>query len=119
MPGPTTPTATLRSPSPPLLSPTATVSSFKDGQRKIRKPKPRTLILCFDGTTDQYDNIVRVYAPPQGYSECVDKDVLQNTNVVKLYSLFRKDLVQDQLCYYQVSTLLSLRYLSSYFCSQE
>jgi uncharacterized protein (DUF2235 family) len=45
--------------------------------------KPRTLVLCFDGTADQYDNSV--------------------TNVVKLYSLLRKDKVEDQLTYYQVS----------------
>ncbi|GBE84989.1 hypothetical protein SCP_0701740 [Sparassis crispa] len=42
--------------------------------------KPRTLILCFDGTADQYD----------GY----------NTNVVKLYGLLKKD-DSEQLCYYQ------------------
>ncbi|KAH8987402.1 hypothetical protein EDB86DRAFT_3082313 [Lactarius hatsudake] len=43
--------------------------------------QPRTLILCFDGTSDKYD-----------------KD---STNVVKLYSLFNKDHVDQQLCYYQ------------------
>ncbi|KAL6304319.1 hypothetical protein BKA93DRAFT_733275 [Sparassis latifolia] len=42
--------------------------------------KPRTLILCFDGTADQYD----------GY----------NTNVVKLYGLLKKD-DSEQLYYYQ------------------
>ena len=45
--------------------------------------RPRTLVLCFDGTADQYDSSV--------------------TNVVKLYSLLRKDVVEDQLTYYQVS----------------
>jgi hypothetical protein len=44
---------------------------------------PRTLVLCFDGTSESYDPNV--------------------TNVVKLYSLLRKDKVEDQLCYYQVS----------------
>ncbi|KAI0042988.1 hypothetical protein FA95DRAFT_1499310 [Auriscalpium vulgare] len=43
--------------------------------------KPRTLVLCFDGTADEYG--------------------AQNTNVVKLYSLLAKDHVEDQLCYYQ------------------
>ncbi|KAI0271808.1 hypothetical protein BGY98DRAFT_1091085 [Russula aff. rugulosa BPL654] len=43
--------------------------------------KPRTLVLCFDGTTNTYGN--------------------NNTNVVKLYSLLKKDKVEDQLCYYQ------------------
>ena len=45
--------------------------------------KPRTLVLCFDGTADQYDDSV--------------------TNVVKLYSLLKKDKVEEQLTYYQVS----------------
>lgn len=45
--------------------------------------KPRTLVLCFDGTTNEYSKNV--------------------TNVIKLYSLLRKDRVEDQLCYYQVS----------------
>ncbi|KAH9007824.1 hypothetical protein EDB84DRAFT_1552891 [Lactarius hengduanensis] len=43
--------------------------------------KPRTLVLCFDGTTNEFGGT--------------------NTNVVKLYSLLRKDNVEDQLCYYQ------------------
>ncbi|KAH8993941.1 hypothetical protein EDB92DRAFT_2085837 [Lactarius akahatsu] len=43
--------------------------------------KPRTLVLCFDGTTNEFGGT--------------------NTNVVKLYSLLRKDKVEDQLCYYQ------------------
>jgi uncharacterized protein (DUF2235 family) len=45
--------------------------------------KPRTLVLCFDGTSNEYGNKV--------------------TNVIKLYSLLRKDKVEEQLCYYQVS----------------
>ena len=49
--------------------------------------KPRTLVLCFDGTADEYSNNV--------------------TNVIKLYSLLRKDKAEEQLCYYQVSTPLS------------
>jgi uncharacterized protein (DUF2235 family) len=45
--------------------------------------KPRTLVLCFDGTSNEYGKNV--------------------TNVIKLYSLLRKDRVEEQLCYYQVS----------------
>ncbi|TDL22155.1 hypothetical protein BD410DRAFT_770672 [Rickenella mellea] len=41
--------------------------------------EPRTLVLCFDGTSNQYDG--------------------DNTNVVKLFSLLSKD--EHQLCYYQ------------------
>jgi hypothetical protein len=42
--------------------------------------KPRTLVLCFDGTSNEYD--------------------ADNTNVVKLFALLKKD-YDDQLCYYQ------------------
>ncbi|KAI0333677.1 hypothetical protein GY45DRAFT_1244065 [Cubamyces sp. BRFM 1775] len=63
------------SPSPPDI-PEAKSSSTVD------VPKPRTLILCFDGTAEQYDG--------------------DNTNVVKFYSLLKKDDDNDeQLCYYQ------------------
>ncbi|KAJ7250017.1 hypothetical protein B0H12DRAFT_684586 [Mycena haematopus] len=41
----------------------------------------RTLVLCFDGTSEQYD----------GY----------NTNPVKLFALLKKDDSREQLCYYQ------------------
>jgi uncharacterized protein (DUF2235 family) len=49
--------------------------------------KPRTLVLCFDGTTNTYGNNI--------------------TNVIKLYSLLKKDKVEEQLCYYQVGVPLS------------
>ncbi|TCD70154.1 hypothetical protein EIP91_004624 [Steccherinum ochraceum] len=45
------------------------------------KTKRRCLILCFDGTANQYDD--------------------DNTNVVKLYSLLKKDDTEEQICYYQ------------------
>jgi uncharacterized protein (DUF2235 family) len=38
-------------------------------------------VLCFDGTSNEYGNNV--------------------TNVIKLYSLLRKDRAEEQLCYYQ------------------
>ncbi|KAF9485751.1 hypothetical protein BDN70DRAFT_870613 [Pholiota conissans] len=43
--------------------------------------KRRTLVLCFDGTQNEYD--------------------ADNTNVVKFFALLRKDCVDEQLCYYQ------------------
>ncbi|KAI9455900.1 hypothetical protein BJY52DRAFT_1188119 [Lactarius psammicola] len=59
--------------------------------------QPRTLILCFDGTSDKYDKY--------------------NTNVVKLYSLFNKDHAGEQLCYYQagVGTYTEPGLISSFF----
>ncbi|CAE6361859.1 unnamed protein product [Rhizoctonia solani] len=43
--------------------------------------KPRTLVLCFDGTTNVYDDT--------------------NTNVVKLFSLLKRDRRDEQMVYYQ------------------
>ncbi|KAF9560892.1 hypothetical protein CPC08DRAFT_459719 [Agrocybe pediades] len=43
--------------------------------------KPRSLVLCFDGTSNEYD--------------------ADNTNVVKFFALLRKDDPDEQLCYYQ------------------
>ncbi|CAE6482239.1 unnamed protein product [Rhizoctonia solani] len=43
--------------------------------------KPRTLVLCFDGTTNVYDDT--------------------NTNVVKLFSLLKRDDQEEQMVYYQ------------------
>ncbi|KAI0074015.1 hypothetical protein K474DRAFT_1665915 [Panus rudis PR-1116 ss-1] len=43
--------------------------------------QPRTLVLCFDGTSNQFAG--------------------SNTNVVKFYSLLKKDDEREQLCYYQ------------------
>ncbi|KAH9060461.1 hypothetical protein EDB87DRAFT_1562060 [Lactarius vividus] len=43
--------------------------------------KPRTLVLCFDGTANEFSE--------------------RNTNVVKLYSILKKDSPKSQLCYYQ------------------
>ncbi|CCM03505.1 uncharacterized protein FIBRA_05639 [Fibroporia radiculosa] len=54
----------------------STFSTSSDGTEM----QPRTLVLCFDGTADQYAG--------------------QNTNVVKLYSTLKKD-DSEQLCYYQ------------------
>ncbi|KAI5986260.1 hypothetical protein EDD15DRAFT_2373553 [Pisolithus albus] len=42
---------------------------------------PRMLVLCFDGTAAQFDS--------------------DNTNVVKLFALLRKDEMDKQRCYYQ------------------
>ncbi|KAF9013136.1 hypothetical protein BDQ17DRAFT_1386764 [Cyathus striatus] len=48
---------------------------------EISSSKPRTLVLCFDGTSNQYD--------------------ADNTNVVKLFALLKKNDFNEQLAYYQ------------------
>ncbi len=62
-------------------APVASVSPAGEEANEV-KTNARTIILCFDGTGNEYDAKV--------------------TNVVKLYSLLRKD-SKNQLCYYQVS----------------
>jgi Uncharacterized alpha/beta hydrolase domain (DUF2235) len=61
--------------------------------------KPRTLVLCFDGTADQYSAKI--------------------SNVVKLFSILRKDKVDDQLCYYQVSAPVLLSPVLLCVCRRE
>ncbi|KAH9977574.1 hypothetical protein BJV74DRAFT_149377 [Russula compacta] len=48
---------------------------------EVEPRKPRTLVLCFDGTSNEFSK--------------------RNTNVVKLYSILKKDTPESQLCYYQ------------------
>ncbi|KAJ8481473.1 hypothetical protein ONZ45_g15310 [Pleurotus djamor] len=47
---------------------------------EVTKPV-RTLVLCFDGTSNEYDRM--------------------NTNVVKFFAILKKDDFNEQLCYYQ------------------
>jgi hypothetical protein len=61
-------------------------------------PEPRTLVLCFDGTSNEYDGEV---CPPLRRGQ-YSKVALQNTNVVKFFSLLKKDDSEQQLVYYQV-----------------
>lgn len=55
----------------------------------VPMPNPRTLVLCFDGTADQYD--------------------AENTNVVRLFSLLQKGNNSSQLVYYQYVCLALCR----------
>ena len=79
---------------------------------------PRNLILCFDGTGDQFDGDVSVTCSPSGvpYSACI-----QNTNVVQFVSLLKKDDIHRQLVFYQVSMSCSQRFrqLTIQNCSQD
>ncbi|KAF5340127.1 hypothetical protein D9758_013148 [Tetrapyrgos nigripes] len=61
----------------PVLAPSLTISLMSSDN----PPNPRTHVLCFDGTSSEYSS--------------------DNTNVVKFFSLLKKDNFGDQLCYYQ------------------
>jgi hypothetical protein len=54
---------------------------------------PKTIVLCFDGTANEFDS--------------------KNTNVVKLFGLLNKDLPDHQVCYYQASAVRSRQTSSS------
>ncbi|EMD42275.1 hypothetical protein CERSUDRAFT_110803 [Gelatoporia subvermispora B] len=47
----------------------------------LNEPAPRTLVLCFDGTGDQFD--------------------ADNSNIIKLFTMLQKDDPAQQLVYYQ------------------
>jgi uncharacterized protein (DUF2235 family) len=68
---------------------------------EVNHRQPRTLVLCFDGTSNEFSERVS-----QSVDCCLDVAYLvgvitQNTNVVKLYSILKKDDPKSQLCYYQ------------------
>ena len=62
--------------------PSASVPPTSSKEAREVEPNTRTIILCFDGTGNECNG--------------------EPTNVIKLYSLLRKD-SKNQLCYYQVS----------------
>ena len=72
----------------------------------------RTLVLCFDGTGDQFDADVRPYSPFAGCAS--DRYLahrtplfccLQNSNIVQFFSMLKKDDKSQQLVYYQVRSV--------------
>ena len=61
----------------------------------------RTIILCFDGTGDQFDEDVRTTF----FKKELPTDVSQNSknsNIVQFFSMLRKDNKSEQMVYYQV-----------------
>ncbi|KAF6763265.1 hypothetical protein DFP72DRAFT_875217 [Ephemerocybe angulata] len=60
---------------------TAVPIEVASSERTQVSTEPRTLVLCFDGTSNEYD--------------------IENTNVVKLFALLKKNDFDQQLCYYQ------------------
>ena len=66
--------------------------------------KPRTHVLCFDGTANEFSHKVSLSIAALDIAYLVDV-IVQNTNVVKLYSILKKDDPKSQLCYYQARCL--------------
>jgi Uncharacterized alpha/beta hydrolase domain (DUF2235) len=68
----------------------------------------KTLILCFDGTGDSFDEDVSVllHTPLSTLNKIIFFFFLQNSNVVQFLSMLKKDQPTEQLVYYQVRSIL-------------
>jgi len=62
----------------------------------------RTLILCFDGTGDQFDSDVCPHLYSRVAPSPSPRSSLQNSNIVQLFSMLKKDDKSQQMVYYQV-----------------
>ena len=75
----------------------------------------RTIILCFDGTGDQFDADVcadtcsQCSPLPQPTAESL---LAQNSNIIQLFSMLKKDDKSQQVVYYQVC-------ISAFFLSRD
>lgn len=66
-------------------------------------PPSRTLVLCFDGTADEFDEDVSPPTPSRTLAHTlISPSRRQNSNVVKFFSMLKKDDEKTQVCYYQV-----------------
>jgi len=64
--------------------------------------KHRTLVLCFDGTGDQFDgDVSSTHLRPRRATNA--DDLVQNSNVVQFHSMLKKDNKREQMVYYQVT----------------
>lgn len=59
----------------------ATESSLHQSQADVNYRKPRTLVLCFDGTNDVFDDT--------------------STNIIRLFAALEKGKPSEQIVYYQ------------------
>lgn len=66
----------------------------------ITPRRARTLVLCFDGTGDQFDDDVCIL-PSMAFVQVITSLILQNSNIVRLFQLLKKNDPTRQMCYYQ------------------
>ena len=64
----------------------------------------RTIILCFDGTGDQFDADVCADLCSTISLSLTAESCSQNSNIVQFFSMLKKDDKSQQVCYYQVRT---------------
>ena len=63
----------------------------------------RTLVLCFDGTGDQFDADVCAHPVSVPGNVSLTGCCPQNSNIVQFFSMLKKDDRSQQMVYYQVS----------------
>ena len=76
--------------------------------------KSRTIVLCFDGTGNQFSKKVRRCAATTVAYPSLIRLISQNTNVVKLFSILKINNPDEQVCYYQASARPSTFFYSFY-----
>ena len=84
-------------------------------------PTARTLVLCFDGTGDSFDEDVSQPSSPSYLrsGSCPRLTRMwrsQNSNVVQFLAMLKKDNPENQLVYYQVIHSLSTRKSAVLMC---
>ena len=85
--------------------------------QRRRPDDSRTLILCFDGTLNEFNNQVALTMVTRVVCWHLQGLTLglQNTNVMKLFNLLDKDHL-GQLCYYQVRFQRAVSKISGIRC---
>ena len=64
----------------------------------------RTLVLCFDGTGDTFKETVRCVHRIEVPARLNQRMSEQNSNVIQLFEMLKKDDKRKQMVYYQVSS---------------
>ena len=66
----------------------------------------RTIVLCFDGTGDQFSEDVRTTFFKKRNPPADSSQNSKNSNIVQFFSMLRKDSKSEQMVYYQVRQLV-------------
>ena len=68
--------------------------------------KGRNLVLCFDGTWDSFDkDVSQLSSPSSQVMPETERGDQQNSNIVQLVAMLKKNEPTKQLVYYQVTFL--------------
>lgn len=83
------------------------IQAFKDiGTTSAADRSPRTLVLCFDGTGDQFNTNVSTQSFCNRDRATLCSLVRQNSNIIQFFQLLAKGNRAEQMVYYQVKSAL-------------